>query len=869
MSDRNQPSSNQRISHVLGTLNRYKVLLIAPAALGFLLSVVYVLLLRPQTWSARQSIIVRDDLLGQSYKPGRFDSMESMKSAQETILELARNPQVIRGALTQLGPVKSRFLGNSDSWPDDETIEDVQGSINISAPNGEEFGTTETIVLSTKASTRERSGQFIELLLAEIISKADEVRSLRLQSMVQELSHSHLAAAAALKESQDKLREMDLELGADVGAMLNLSGSEPSDSMIKRDMSQLKIEKRNTETQLESLNSVLDQLILASSNPEKSVSISGELIRYQPALEGLKNELIKTQRKFAEMVSKYNLPHPSLLAAKTEFESMKNQMFLELEGSIAGLEKEKESTESRLARLKADLLALDGRLKNLGSKRAERVALEAELKQRTEFASKSQSDLGEIQGLAISGGGELLTRVDQPQVSTRPDGPGEKIVVIAGMLGGFMLGLGVILLVAPPAESDDEKVVQGSDGARVDGQSNDMFDRKMFEGVVTRAATAAAAATAATHAARRGDSLPPTTDRAATAPVTTNQPQSELELGARQGERIKPRPAAFETQSIDSVGTSAIELGVASAQLPPSRSSQSSPVQCNAFQAESELTSMKKPTPSADTNNRSSKDAVPGTPSVSDLLDAASAMNRPAPIASQPLSVARPAPVPQQSPVPQQMFASAASNPASEPPMSNPIRSSAAKILSAAEMELRAQAALRAIEPRPSGSTGSISQPVNPVDVNSGNAHEQSAGRMAPAAPLRNDGLDGSSTRRNPSARPVSLAKSLDSNAATFAPNQPEASSAMNIKAEIVKQMKAAASVTITRSGNTEPTSENLFLQGSDSQWAAMDQESKTDRNAELDSNSSVPDRVKKLSESIAKFAKQKMRQEDDGPQGS
>lgn len=860
MSDRYQPSSNQRINHVLGTLNRYKVLLIAPAALGFLLSVVYVMWLRPQTWSARQSMIVRDDLLGQSYKPGRFESMESMKSAQETILELARNPQVIRGALTQLGPVKSRFLGNSDSWPDDETIEDVQGSINISAPNGEEFGTTETIVLSTKASTRERSGQFIELLLAEIISKADEVRSLRLQSMVQELSQSHLAAAAALKESQDKLRKMDLELGADVGAMLNLSGSEPSDSMIKRDMSQLKIEKRNTETQLESLNSALDQLILASSNPEKSVSISGELIRYQPALEGLKNELIKTQRKFAEMVSKYNLPHPSLLAAKTEFESMKNQMFLELEGSIAGLEKEKEATESRLARLKADLLALDGRLKNLGSKRAERVALEAELKQRTEFASKSQSDLGEIQGLAISGGGELLTRVDQPQVSTRPDGPGKKIVVIAGMLGGFMLGLGVILLVAPPAESDDEKVIQGSDGARVDGQSNDMFDRKMFEGVVTRAATAAAAATAATHAVRRGDSLPPTTDRAATAPVTMNQPQSELELGAKQGERIKPRPAAFETQSIDSVGTSAIELGVASAQLPPSRSSQSSPVQCNAFQAESELTSMKKPTPSADTNSRSSKDAVPGTPSVSDLLDAASAMNRPAPIASQPLSVARPALVPQQT------FASVVSNPASEPPMSNPVGSSAAKILSAAEMELRAQAALRAIEPRPSGSTNSISQPVNPVDVNSGNGHEQPAGRTCAAGAVRNDGVDGSSTRRNPSARPVSLAKSLDSKEATFDPNQPEASSAMDIKAEIVSQMKAAASVTITRSGNAEPTSENLFLQDSSPQWTAMDQESETDRDAELDSNSSVPDQVKKLSESIAKFARQNMRQEDDGP---
>ena len=100
-----------------------------------LLACAYVFLIRAETWSARQSLIVRDDLLGQSYKPGRFDSLDSMKTAQETILEISRRPQVIRNALEKLGPESNGFLGMGKSnWPSEEVIEVVQGAISFSAP---------------------------------------------------------------------------------------------------------------------------------------------------------------------------------------------------------------------------------------------------------------------------------------------------------------------------------------------------------------------------------------------------------------------------------------------------------------------------------------------------------------------------------------------------------------------------------------------------------------------------------------------------------------------------------------------------------------------------------------------------------------
>ena len=68
------------------------------------------------------------------------------------------------------------MLTGRSSWPSEKVIEDVRRTISISAPNGAEFGKTEVILLSTKASARERARQFIELLLTEIDQKLREVR---------------------------------------------------------------------------------------------------------------------------------------------------------------------------------------------------------------------------------------------------------------------------------------------------------------------------------------------------------------------------------------------------------------------------------------------------------------------------------------------------------------------------------------------------------------------------------------------------------------------------------------------------------------------------------------------------------------------
>jgi succinoglycan biosynthesis transport protein ExoP len=457
--------SNQRLEYVLLTLYRYKIVWIAPAILGAVLALYYATMLSPQIWSARQSMIVRDDLLGQSYKPGRFDSIESMKSAQETILEIARQPQVIRNAMVKLGPPEN-LKGESAiaEWPNEETIEDMQDAVLIHAPNGAEFGKTEVIVLNVKQTTPERSLKFIELLLIEIIAKVDEVRSMRLQSMEVELTRVRDAAMAELKKSKDKLTQMDKALGSDIATMNALSDPQNSDNSIKRDISQIRIEKREATLELEKRNALLSQLKEAKTKPDRILGLSAGMIGILPALDDLKKEMIEKQAEFAVAMGVYQPGHPKYARSKKAIDAMRQQIHLELDLCIAAMENEVKDANTRWSRLDNEMKSLDLQLTKLSENRTEILTLVAELKERTEIANKAQSNLAEIKSLAEAGVSNLIARVDEPQVSTRPDGPGKKLKILVGGFAGLMLGLGIVLLIAPPLDPEQSSFGGGPEG---------------------------------------------------------------------------------------------------------------------------------------------------------------------------------------------------------------------------------------------------------------------------------------------------------------------------------------------------------------------------------------------------------------------
>lgn len=442
---------NQRLNYLLSTLWTHRLWWIAPAVLGLVLASAYALFLRSESWTARQSFLVRDDLLGQAYKPGRFESQESMKSAQETILEVSRRPQVIRAALAQLGPEPG--TASDEAWVTDELIESMQGSIEISAPNGAEFGKTEVIVLTSKASSRERSRKLIELLSSEIVTQVNRVRGLRFQSMEAELLEARDSSMRQLDASIKQLQALDALLGPDVGVMNALNDSQAGDTPMKREILQIKIESRQLETQLEMAQMTLDALYDVKNNPESVIHLSSDVLRQQPALNRQKDKLVDLQSDLSVVLAANYEKHPASKRARLAVQTMEKQILDSLQSEIGGVEGSISMQENQLQRLKGEVEKLNQRLITLSSKRADHLRLSAEIKELTSTANKAQASLSQIQSLAKSTrDAGLITPVDAPQVGTRPDGAGRKIFAAAGGLGGLMVGLGLVLLVAPPMD---------------------------------------------------------------------------------------------------------------------------------------------------------------------------------------------------------------------------------------------------------------------------------------------------------------------------------------------------------------------------------------------------------------------------------
>ena len=86
-------------------------------------------------------------------RPGSFADVESMKTAQETILEIAKNQQVISTALAEVGPPQHRTA--VAEFPTGQEVETLRRAVRISPPKGAELGRTEIIYLAVKDTSRE------------------------------------------------------------------------------------------------------------------------------------------------------------------------------------------------------------------------------------------------------------------------------------------------------------------------------------------------------------------------------------------------------------------------------------------------------------------------------------------------------------------------------------------------------------------------------------------------------------------------------------------------------------------------------------------------------------------------------------------
>ena len=121
--------TNRRLVELSKNYWQWRWLLAVSTVAFAAIALFYALFLKTDTWVASQGLIVRDEANGAVMRLGRFQSQTEMKAAQETILEMARNAQVLRDALSAVGREKGWLTwATSDKPPTTSEIESLARS---------------------------------------------------------------------------------------------------------------------------------------------------------------------------------------------------------------------------------------------------------------------------------------------------------------------------------------------------------------------------------------------------------------------------------------------------------------------------------------------------------------------------------------------------------------------------------------------------------------------------------------------------------------------------------------------------------------------------------------------------------------------
>jgi polysaccharide biosynthesis transport protein len=425
----------------------WQVRVVLACGLGSALLAVTWAFISPGRWSASQSLVVRDDLLGESFKPGRFNSPESLKSAQETILHIARKPQVIRDALLA--------AGISPDALDAQTIEDWQQLVSVVAPNGNEFGKTEVFVLGVRGRSLEQATKVVNALTTQTENHLRQYRSRMLESMESELAASLEQASQQYAELAERVGEIERSVGAELPALRAMIESSSMGSDLQHALEQIRSEIRTSTAELERAERQRDLLSLAASDEAGDfVSTSSDLIELQPVLKRLVDGLVDARLVLSAAMGRYDEGHPSISNARSSVNQTSAALRSELLATAAGLEMQIAMYGQKLARLSRSEAEYSERLIGLGKLRVEYKSLIDEMTRRSESLTKGRTDLAEIQSLAsASNNVSLITRVGDPQLATRADGLSKRALALAGLITGLLGGLGIVLLNPGPLSS--------------------------------------------------------------------------------------------------------------------------------------------------------------------------------------------------------------------------------------------------------------------------------------------------------------------------------------------------------------------------------------------------------------------------------
>lgn len=485
-----QPWPNAAISpRVIGAVLRDRLATWLTPALAITALAAAYAAIKPDAWVASQRMIVRNEASGADHGPGRFVQPSDMKTAQETIAELAKGRAVLQAALAEAGGPE----GAGPDWrPSDADVANLAGGVGIAAPKGVEFGATEIFYVKVRAESRERAEKLVAAVCRQLQSRFQSLREDRALSMMAELERSAALARADLQAAVEPLARLEREVGGDLAELRMLLESSSADSDLRRgaveienELRQASVAERNQADQVALLKHVV-------ADARGLLAIPGRLLDAQPALKRLKEALVDAQLKTARLGGNLTSDHPQYKATFAEQERIENDLRQEITLALRGAEVDLRLASERVHTLESQLAQLRARLDKLAGLRAEYAAMTAAATHRTELLQSAEQALSDARSIhAGAGAASLIDLVDSPDAGGGPIGPGRASIVAAGAIAGVVFGWAVLFLTYRPSEMDRrlaqlaalrQRAAHGENTGNGDGYgyAQHPFDRGLF-----------------------------------------------------------------------------------------------------------------------------------------------------------------------------------------------------------------------------------------------------------------------------------------------------------------------------------------------------------------------------------------------------
>lgn len=409
-------------------------------------------LVKRDFYQARQPLVVRDEATSSLERLGRFSSQTELKAAQETILEMTRNPEVVREALIEIGP--HRLLAGKN-WPSPKTVDTIAlKRVNLVASQGSEFGNNEVVYLQVEAETRERAQKFCAAIYSNLTKQLRKVRQVRADSVIDELSYAVDLASKNLDDASSKMREIEIQFGIDLGELRNLNDTISGDGTNRRSLEKTNTELQFAELKLQEMEAVHEVLTAGSQDPSKLLITGSTLLANQPTLKKLKEGMIAAQIKTSELTGIYTEGNPKLMAARDTEAEILRCMQQEANAVREAMQPHLRLQRDRVNRLSDRRTTLQDRLDLLATIRIDYSKLESSVKSRTLALGEAQQALADANASRTAAlSTNLITELGPPRVGDDPIGPGRTVLTGASTIAGLVFGLGAVFLVAPaPAQ---------------------------------------------------------------------------------------------------------------------------------------------------------------------------------------------------------------------------------------------------------------------------------------------------------------------------------------------------------------------------------------------------------------------------------